>query len=213
MILWGNEHQARAEALAKAYHETSAGISSLSRGSEGITASVSDDATLSIWGHGDATHFSEMMDVECGLLICNWKAKNKNLKNVELITCDAQHNIIPLAGYARRVLAFITDRKVSVSIKAMPVGQHADDCSILWANAVTATFSYITAPSQQTFAFANQRLQTIEPSNGFDLAITSAELAKERSLTAPKNFTVNGGAFNVLRATLGEVVLVKKALG
>lgn len=202
MILWGQEHKDRAQALAAACHENAADIGSLPRSKDGIAPLACADATLSIWGHGDATHFSEMLDVECGLLISNWKKKNVNLTTVELITCDAQHNVTPLAGYARRVQAFVNDQKAFVKIKALPAGQYADDRSILWANAGTATFCYLTAPSQAAFDRANQRLQALEATKGHDLALTAAELVKERTSTPPGNFTVNGGTFNVLRASL-----------
>lgn len=204
MILWGNEHQDRAEALATAYHETAYNLHNLAISNSGIQAPTCADATLSIWGHGNAETFAELVDVECGLLIGNWKAKNSQLTTVELITCDAQHHLIPLAGYVRRVAAFLADKKIAVTLKALPVGQHADDRSILWANAGTATFAYITAPSKTTFDHANQRLQSLEGTHGYHLGATAQEMAKERTLTTPNNFTVMGGNLADLRAFLAK---------
>lgn len=205
MILWGNEHQARAQALAAAYHENAAALSGLSVSNEGVQAPTSADATLSIWGHGGAERFAELLDVECARLICNWKAKNPQLATVELITCDAQHHLVPLAGFAKRVAAFIADKKLAVTIKALPVGQHSDDRSVLAANAGTATFCYITAPSQTTFDHALQRFMTIEGANGHDCSLAAQTLSTERTLGEPNNFTVMGGPFRNLRAFLVTV--------
>jgi hypothetical protein len=213
MILWGHEHQERAQSFATTYHESSAALSGLSRGSHGIEPITCGDSTLSIWGHGGPERFAEMLDVECGLLINNWKSRNPGLKTVELITCDAQHHLIPLAGFARRVLAFTTDKQANIEIKAMPFGRHADDRSILWASAGTSTFCYITAHSQETFDHANQRLQTLAATKGNNLAVTAADLAQERTLVPPNNYTINGGAFNVLRATLSTVHSALEARG
>lgn len=205
MILWGAEHKSKAEALASAYGEQSAAVASLARSNEGIQPLASADATLTVWGHGDATLFSEMLDVEFGVLIKNWKLRNSNLKTVELVTCDAQHNSVPLAGYATRVAKFVQDTYKDIAIKALPIGQHKDDRSILWANAGTGTFCYITAPSQQTFDHANQRLLALDALNGHDLALVAGTMAKERTLSSPNNFTVNGGSLNVLRDTLSTI--------
>ncbi len=206
MILYGNDHKDRAEALAVVLHEESKAVASLARSSDGIVPIVSGDAILTVWGHsGDATKFAEMLDVEFGVLIQAWKKKNPSLKSVELITCDAQHNMVPLAGYAKRVAKFVEEKYKDIAIKALPVGQHPDDQSILWANAGTRTYCYITAPSQATFDHANQRLQTLDPTYHHDLSEVGDAMAKERGSSTPNNFTVNFGSFNNLRATLNVV--------
>lgn len=206
MILWGKEHQARAEALAAICGEQSAAISSLSISNEGTQPLTCADATLTVWGHGNSDYFSEMLDVEFGVLIKNWKKKNPALKIVELITCDAQHNIVPLAGYAMRVAKFIQDVHKDIVVKALPVGQHPDDRSILWANSGTRTFCYLTAPSQETLDHANQRLEELSPLNGNDLGLVAAAMTKERSLLVPpNNFTVNGGGMRLLRGILNTI--------
>ena len=105
MIIWGNEHQARAQVLGAAVHEGDRAIASLSRGSDGIAALASTDKTLSIWGHGAPTTLAELTDVECGMLIVNWKNKNPQLSTVEFITCDAQHNAAPSAPGCRQAKA------------------------------------------------------------------------------------------------------------
>ena len=207
MILWGNEHQARGEALAAICGEQSKAVSQLAQSNRGIEPLNSTDATLTVWGHGDAEKFSEMLDVQFGLLIKAWKKQNSSLKIVELVTCDAQHNTKPLAGYATRVAKFVECDYKDITIKSLPVGQSSDDRSILWANANTSTFCYLTGPSQSTFDYANQRLQALErtPTCNYDLGKVAAEMAKERELSAPKNFTVNGGSLKMLRASLNVI--------
>lgn len=205
MVLWGKEHKDRAEALAKVCKEKSQEVANLPRSNNGIEALKSDDEILSVWGHGDATHFSEMVDVEFGVLIKAWKKKNPSLKCVELITCDAQHHMIPLAGYAKRIAKFVEETYKDITIKALPVGQHSDDRSILWAHAGTKTFCYITAPSKVTFDHANNRLQTLDVTHHGDLIEIGTTMAKERQLSSPNNFTINYSNFNGLRASLSTV--------
>jgi hypothetical protein len=207
MIIWGNEHQARAQVLGTAVHEGDRAIASLSRGSDGIAALASTDKTLSIWGHGAPTTLAELVDVECGMLIVNWKNKNPQLSTVEFITCDAQHNAAPLMGYARRVSLFVKDRlkNTSLSFKALPVGQHPDDSSILWANTGTSTFCYITSPSKPTFDHANSLLSGLSAANNNNLSLVGSAMSKSRGLAQPNDFSVIYGGFNELRACLATV--------
>jgi len=204
MILWGDQHKDRGVALAAAYHEQSSAVASLPRGSDGISPLASADATLTVWGHGDATTFSEMLEVEFGVLLRSWKKKNPALKTVEIVTCDARHNSDHLSGYAARVAQFVHEVYKDVVVKALPVGQHRDDRSILWANAGTTTFCYITAPSEATFNHANQVLQGLDPTCGHDLGKVAQEMAKTRG-RPPNDFTVMGGNLNILRNYLGVV--------
>jgi hypothetical protein len=132
-------------------------VDSLARSSSGIQPFICADTTLSIWGHGDEIYLAGMLDVELGMLIQNWKKQNPSLKTVDLITCNAQHNSQPLSGYATRVTKFVEFDYKDITIKALPAGQYKDDYSILWANAHTKTFCYITAPTNVTFDFANNR--------------------------------------------------------
>lgn len=206
MILWGKEHQERAEALASAYHEQASAIKDLPRGDEGIGALACADKTLTVWGHGGSTDFSEMMDVEFGLLIRNWKKANPSLDTVEIVTCDARHNADPLSGYATRVMKFVQETNEDIHIRALPVGIHKDDKSILWANAGTSSFCYITAPGTETFDYANKRLETLDPIHHNNLDDVCQTMAKERTLATPANFTVMGGKLDTLRDCLGDVM-------
>ncbi|MEZ4453158.1 MAG: hypothetical protein R3B09_27095 [Nannocystaceae bacterium] len=202
MILWGNEHEARARALANICGEAADALANLSRSNEGIQPPNCSDETLTFWGHGDAKEFCELVDIELCLLVRNWKRSKSTLKTVELVTCDAQHNMQPLGGYARRVAQYMQANKIAVTIKALPRGQHSDDESILWANAGTRTLCYITAPSQRTLDHANNRLQALSPGLGNDLGLVAAAMAKERTLSEPNNFTVNGTGLDHLRPML-----------
>ncbi|WP_256079638.1 hypothetical protein [Massilia sp. YIM B04103] len=207
MILWGKEHRARGEALAAACGETAREAASLEYLSDGIQPVRCSDSTLSIWGHGDAISLAEMLDVELGKLIHSWRKLNPELHTVELVTCDAQHNQQPLAGYARRVASFVEREYQDVTIKALPRGQHSDDYSVLWAsNATRVTFCYITAPSKATLAHASARMKALAPGKQYDLSLVAAEMAKERTLVEPTNFSVLAGAdLSSLRNMLGVV--------
>ncbi|MBN3809169.1 hypothetical protein [Paraburkholderia sp. Ac-20347] len=202
MILWGNEHEARAKALATACNETAADIAGLSVSSEGIQAPACSDATLTIWGHGDETSLAELLDVQMGQLIQNWRTRNSALKTVELVTCNAQHNQNPLAGYATRVAKFVERKYRDVVVKALPKGQYADDYSILWAAPNPPAFCYITAPSKTTFDHANQLFKTLEPQKNYDLAAVATDMAKARTLAEPNNFTVMSSTLGSLRPML-----------
>lgn len=205
MILWGEEHERRATSLANAYGETAKSLALLGNGPEGTAAVRCADKTLTVWGHGDANTFAELSNGEFGQLIRNWKKLNTQLKTVEIITCDARHNDDPFSGYASSVAKFVRDTcGEEVVVKALPVGQHKTDCSILWANVGTASFCYITAPSDEALEYANQRLKTLSPGNSRDLNKTAQDMAKEER-PAFHNYTVNGGYFKTLRDYLGIV--------
>ncbi|CAB3745665.1 hypothetical protein [Paraburkholderia humisilvae] len=205
MILWGKEHEARAKALATACRETAADIAGLSVSNEGIQAPACADATLTIWGHGDQTTLAELMDVQMGQLIQNWRTRNSALKTVELVTCNAQHNQDPLAGYAKRVAKFVQRKYSDVVIKALPKGQHADDYSILWASANPPAFFYLTAPSKTTFDNANQLLLRLDTQKNHDVGAIATEMAKARTLAEPNNFTIVSSTLDQLRPMLATI--------
>jgi hypothetical protein len=194
-VLWGNEHEARAKALATAYGEKSSAVPADRK------AIVSADKTLTIWGHGGQTSFSEMTDAQAFELIKNWKAKNSGLETVEFVTCDARHaQNRDLDAFAARVKALMAADSVTrgVKLKGLPIGQHPDDVSILWANGGSATFLYITAPDQKTFDAANA---IVKADTTGDLATLGNNMAKD----SKRKYTVNYGAIKILRASLGEV--------
>lgn len=205
MIFWGKEHEARARALATACNETAADIAGLPVSNEGVQVPVCADATLTIWGHGTATTLAELLDVQMGLLIQSWRARNSALKTVELVTCDAQHNQNPLAGYATRVAKFVNRKYSDVVVKALPKGQNTDDYSILWASPNPPAFCYITAPSQTTFDRANQLFKTLESQKNYDLGAVSTDMAKARTLAEPNNFTVMSSTLGHLRPMLVSI--------
>lgn len=94
MILWGKDHDARAQALALAHAcgEQAQALASLGRGSSGFAPLACSDAILTVWGHGAADSCAEMSQLDFGLLIHNWRKLKGTLKQVEIITCDARHN-------------------------------------------------------------------------------------------------------------------------
>lgn len=208
MILWGKEHRARAQALAKAVGESAYDLDQLPRSSEGIGALSCTDATLTIWGHGGPESFCDLIDIECAVLIKNWKKANSELKTVEFVTCDAQHNIQPMVGYARRVAAAVQDTYSDIVCKAMPIGPSSDDRSILCAATGTDSYCYITAPSETTFNNARLILENLftDATYQFNLGLVASEMAKRRTLSEPNNFTVLAGRFVDLRSVLATVV-------
>lgn len=92
MILWGKDHDARAQALAHACGEQAQAPATLGRGPRGMTPVTCSGAILTVWGHGAADSCAEMSQLDFGLLIHNWKKLKGTLKQVEIITCDARHN-------------------------------------------------------------------------------------------------------------------------
>jgi hypothetical protein len=208
MILYGDQdHQQRATNLGAAYNEKVSALQNLSQSSNGIEALVCSDATLTVWGHGSDTKFSTLVTTEFCKLVENWKKKNNQLTTVEIVTCDARHHNDALFSYATSVAKYMAANKIAVAVKALPIGQYANDVSILWANTTTNTFCYITAPSAATLAQANARLTYWEDvtRKNYNLNLVAAEMAKERTLAAPNNFAVVGGNFNNLRSYLGVV--------
>ncbi|MDJ0716832.1 MAG: hypothetical protein QNJ54_21895 [Prochloraceae cyanobacterium] len=206
MILWGKEHQARAQALAEICGEQSMALANLPQTKEGIQPLKSKDATLTVWGHGNANKFCEMYDSEFGVIIKAWKKQNQSLKTVELVTCDAQHNIKSyLAGYASRVAKFVQQDYKDVTIKALPVGQHSEDKSILWASADTSTFCYLTAPSEETFNNAKNLFEKLRGNYSDDFSLVAQAMLTQRKSSPPNNFTVNGGLLESLRGCLAVI--------
>src|SRR5262245_17113559 len=47
--------------------------------------------TLIIWGHGSHTGLCNKTGKEIVAIIAAWKAKNPDLKTVEIITCNSMH--------------------------------------------------------------------------------------------------------------------------
>lgn len=199
-VLWGNEHEARAKALAKAYGESSAAVPADRK------AISSSDTTLSVWGHGDQTTFSEMTDAQFAELVKNWRKANSKLTTVEIITCDARHGQDDkIDAFAKRAAALIHATYSGVKVKALPIGQHADDYSILWANTGTETFCYITATSKANFDTANAKIPVMEQTTVPKYDLSQVGDAMGRDPARGSKYTVNYGAIRILRSYLGEV--------
>ncbi len=206
MILWGKEHQDRAEALAKTNKERAIDIHSLQKepAGKGIQSIRCPDSTLTIWGHGDAKTFCELSNAEFGVLLKNWKKLNPELKIVEIVTCNARHNADPFSSYAVTVAKFVRETYPDVAIRALPIGQNRNDHSILYANAVTGTFCYITAGSQEAFDEAIRLFEDADRKNNGNCNVAGQEIVKFRGTTHPP-FTINSGKFEDLRASLVNI--------
>jgi hypothetical protein len=199
-VLWGTDHEARAQQLATVLHETSASVDDVRSYQRGGIP-VSPNPTLTIWGHGDADQFAEMSVDELVSLIVQWHDKNKALSVVEIVTCDARHNQAGdgLDGYAGKVAQQLKAKKLNITIKALPKAPSSTASSVLWANAANGTFCYVTSSSQADIAKTNTYFSQHQNVN-------YNEACKADNFRAPSpissTLTANGGNFDILRRQL-----------
>jgi hypothetical protein len=145
VILYGQEHKERAEALAQAlgvHRDLCLPITDTPRQVDGLT-------TLTVWGHGTQEKFCELNALVFSNLLRNWKVINDKLTKVEMFTCDVRHQSqnTQSDAYSSQVVANVKmwpGKKVK--IMALPLGAAGQKCSTLWAN--FTTYCYITAVNQ-----------------------------------------------------------------
>src|SRR5690348_9820009 len=177
VILYQQDHKERAEALAKALGLGSAfclPVTDRAREVKGLT-------TLTVWGHGDQETFCDLDASRFKDLIQAWIEKNPKMKTVEIFTCDARHKSTDnkFDPYSRRVDSYARIAGLVVTIKALPGGNATHNCSVLAANAGTATFCYITAKDQQTLNSTLNALlqeeQKVSPKNHLSKAASNVK--------------------------------------
>ena len=108
--------------------------------------------TLVFWGHGTQGTLCAMTADQIADVVKSWKASNKKLATVEILTCNSRHAAEgqnPFVAQLRSKLGFLLR---NVKIKSMPIrmgagGVHGD--SILFADDSSRTWCYITAPSEK----------------------------------------------------------------
>jgi hypothetical protein len=209
IILYGTEHKELALALAKAYNVDAkyvfaAAFSTKASAFPGLT-------TLIAWGHSDGIEkFSEMTSDKFVELITAWRQANPGLKTVEILTCDARHNAKgePQGPYAKRVAAGVQKKYRDLTIKALPIGRAADDCSILMAQVTPPTFCYITAPNKLVLDKARQAVLDLNTQLKADLSLIGNELAKNPNRpqqVSQRQYTLNYGPLKNVRSQLGVV--------
>jgi hypothetical protein len=198
-VLWGGEHEGRAKELAKVYHETAAAHS--------LTPVKSADKTLTIWGHGGQTEFANMTSDQMIKLVIDWKKMNPSLTTVEIVTCDARHaQDATAASFAGRVAAGVHAKYPTLLVKGLPIGQHADDESVLFADShgSNAGFCYLTGSKKAVFKEVHDRIMADhEP----DASLVCNKIASGRAKEGPKaaQYTVTFGQLQNLRTSLVAV--------
>ena len=166
--------------------------------------------TLVFWGHGTFVSLCDLQSAAMVTLIRDWKRLNPSLKTVEIITCNSRHSPTGYDAYAAQIKAglrtgFMRNTR-NIVVKALPVnvGGSLNSHSILLADWESSTWCYITAPGP-TDAIMNVGRNTImaEADNfGDNLADMADKVARE---VKDRQFTLNYGYFNTLRAQLGVV--------
>ncbi|RME74684.1 MAG: hypothetical protein D6776_04735 [Planctomycetota bacterium] len=205
LVLWGAEHEARAKALAKAVKEKA---HELVPDAEPIKTK---DKTLTFWGHGGQGSFCDLTPAQFVEVISAYVKKNKKIKTIEIITCDARHK--QRRGedaFINEVVAQIQgDKKLKkrfkkIAIKALPIAVTGKESySILWASEGTNTFCYIAAKKRKDMDEAGKRMlqlaKTVTPK--YHLGEIGNELAKD----SERKFSVLYGDIKNLRSYLAKV--------
>jgi len=207
-ILYTQDHLARGAALASVIPQAQHGLISTDP-----TTKVGLD-TLVFWGHGT---FVSLCDLQVGpmvTLIKNWKRLNPMLKTVEILTCNSRHAPTGYDNFAKQMKnglrAGFRSRTRNIVVKALPVfhGGSLNACSILLAHAPNHTWCYITAPAldlqrpDQYLTEASNYVKEVSKELAYDLAQAGNRVAID---VKDRQFTLNYGRFNTLRAQLGEV--------
>lgn len=191
------DHEARITSLAQAYGEP---VTALNIPVDSKVKISSSDQLLTVWGHGGQERFATLTEQAFVKTILAWKEKvQPRLTTVEIITCDAQHAQDGLLNsFGKRVANILKKAGANITVKALPLGQSNTSVSILWANARTNTFLYITAPDDTVLGQANTLVQG-------DTTGDLAQLGNTMSKNTSRRYTLNFGALKNLRSSLVTV--------
>jgi hypothetical protein len=221
MILYGNEHQIRASNLASALNETFAAAAPFLGG----VPPTCSDTTLTIWGHGGPAIFAEMLPAQLNTLIRSWKAQNRALTTVELVTCDARHVQDDRDSYTDKLMPLlISGGKLLVNVKCMPRGGSSATVSELWADLRMGSNGYYfiaakddAALAQGVAVFQNAEAQVPAgtPVSGFYQALFPiAKAANDKAaMKGPLDYVASGNVFTKLRGLLATVTAYKDSAG
>ena len=139
---------------------------------------VPDITTLIFWGHGTAGGLCGMSPHDAAKKVKAWKASNKKIKTVEILTCNARHSATgtdPFIAQFRRKLGFQLRRSLKVKclpIRMGPGGIHGD--SILFADYMTKTWCYVTTPNESSLHFIRNIFKHVCENEYGDDAIKTA---------------------------------------
>lgn len=214
MILYGLEHQVRAQNLGAALGEVVAGAAPLAAGA---AIPHSTDTTLTIWGHGGPQQFAEFTPAQLAAFVQRWKTANPGLKTLELITCDARHVQDDRDSYTDKLMPLlIRGANVLVTVKGLPRGGSKATVSELWAgNAVGSDgYFFLAAEDDAALQVAVGQMQAAlaavpasVPVGGIFAAAAPLMTAAVTKLAmkGPVKFVSSGGSFAKLRSLLVPV--------
>lgn len=169
--------------------------------------------TLAFWGHGDSSRLCGKTAKELHDVIKDWKQLNDGLNTVEIITCNARHCTSgdPYATQLKATIGFRSSLK-GLTIKALPttVTGKNNAWSILLAETNFKSWVYITAPgANDSLLMQAKTLIDFETSPTGGSVSYRGDIATRADNTVRTNptrqWTMNYGYFNTLRAHLGVV--------
>src|SRR5665213_1613344 len=200
-ILYTQDHAARGLALSQAIPGSQHGLANTV-----ASAKVGLD-TLVFWGHGTFASLCDLSKDQIVTCVKSWKSANAGLATVEIITCNARHAPGGHDAFASQVKAglragFLSSTR-DVKVKALPVNVAGalNGFSILLAHAPNKSWCYVTAGGQDDrIMMAGSNLVRNESRNlAYDLAAAANNVASEQPA---RQYTLNSGYFNTLRASL-----------
>jgi hypothetical protein len=169
--------------------------------------------TLAFWGHGDAHKLCNKSPDQLFSLIKDWKRLNPALKTIEIITCNARHAVgtNPFANRLKSKFGVLSGTRGMV-VKALPVTVTGKNnaWSILLAETIHNSWCYVTAPgtddkllmqAQSLIAFEQNETGGLRSYRG-DIATRADQMVRANP---QRQWTMNYGYFNTLRAHLGVV--------
>lgn len=169
--------------------------------------------TLTFWGHGDQFKLCGKTPREIHEVIKAWKQVNPGIDTVEIITCNARHCTTgdPFAKQLKDGIGMFSSLH-GLKIKALPtsVGGKSYAWSILLAETNHNSWCYITAPGandsllmQMTSMISFDQGPRGAISYKGDIAAKADKIVRAANMT--RQWTMNYGYFNTLRACLGSV--------
>ncbi len=169
--------------------------------------------TLAFWGHGDSQKLCDKTPTQLFEIIKSWKNRNSGLKTIELITCNARHTTSgdPFANRLKSKFGILSGTRGMV-VKALPVtvSGKRNAWSILLAETVFNSWCYVTAPgTDDSLLMQASSLITFQRNATGGLVSYRGDIAKRADEMVRANpqrqWTMNYGYFNTLRAHLGVV--------
>jgi hypothetical protein len=229
MILYDSDHKTRAENLAHVLKEPCGDVSTYLLS---VQIPPCKDSTITIWGHGGPNTFANLAPSDLQKIIVNWKTKNPQLTQVELVTCDARHAEDDRDSYTDKLMPLlIVNAKSIVCIKSLPRGGSKATYSRLYAmDEVGSNGWYFVAGDTegaleegvQVMLDAYQQVPPATPvADRFMAAFPIAKAVNDKkAMKASLSYVSSCGSFSDLRVKLvavttylkdGKIVAVPRA--